>query len=154
MKIDVSKLGLENLGKGDQIGVTTIERASGTDRRRPNFKLAMLAVKKAAEEFFDNTGNPVSIKADGDSLLILTDEQAAKYQRGRFVGHVRGLRRAVVKQSQVDEDNIQSEEELERHRKALARNQRISERVSQMMRQKKLQQEYMERMGMTPTAAD
>lgn len=76
------------LKKGDVIPVERIELLIMTKQDHPKYSLRILRLKDQIESELERRGRPVTVRTDHGCLVILTDPEAAEYNKAQF-----GIRR-------------------------------------------------------------
>lgn len=129
----------EKLNKGDVISESLITEAYGrrpTDREYP---FVMLRLREQIERTMEELGSPVTVKQEGTSLRILTDEEAVAYNDERFSAHARGLKRSYARQLIVDTNQLRPET-VQRHTHQLAVNGRKLLAIEEVARVVRIEQ--------------
>jgi hypothetical protein len=116
MDLDVIDFGA--LAKGTVIPAAEVERCLGLSRTHKAYSMAALGLRGAIESHFAADGLTVTVIQRSDDLVILTDREAAEYNRERFRQHVRGLRRSHRRAAGVDPVPL-TEQERRDHDRAL-----------------------------------
>lgn len=126
----------ERLRKGDVISESQITEAFGKRPSDKEYPFVMLRMREQIERTLEELGCPVTVKQEGTSLRILTDEEAVAYNDERFGAHARGLKRSYARQLTVDTNQLLPET-VQRHTHQLAVNGRkllAIEEVSRVVR--------------------
>lgn len=108
--IFIHEVPLETLTKGSYITPEVIEKALGFDRGSNEYSLQSLKLKETIEAWFEERGNPVTIKSEQDGLRILTDAEATEYNHRMFKIGMRRLFESHRKMLNVSEKNMTSEQ--------------------------------------------
>jgi hypothetical protein len=116
MDLDVIDFGA--LDKGTVIPAAEVERCLGLPRTHRAYSMAALGLRAAIESHFAVDGVTVTVIQRSDDLVILTDREAAEYNRERFKQHVRGMRRSHRRAAGVNPVPL-TEQERRDHDRAL-----------------------------------
>jgi len=104
---EIYPIDVQALSKGDVIPVERIENITGETRGTPAFALATLGLRVRIENELRDIGTPMCLRGfQGESLKVLTDEEASAYKDLRAKSHLRGLARSVRDLQEVDRSRI------------------------------------------------
>lgn len=101
--MDLSRIDFAALGKGSVVRTRTLEEATGVSRHHRAFTKESLKVKDALADWFRRErGEVVTVVHRGDTLAVLTDPEAAEYNRRAGELAARKLRAAFRRNRAVD----------------------------------------------------
>ena len=107
----------EHLRKGDTITAETIERAFSVRRDTDAFRMAALKIREYVAKRFRDRGEVVTVTERKHDLVILTDEEASKYNHERFAINIRGAARAHSRNLGADRGMMSAEVQREHDRR-------------------------------------
>lgn len=123
----IHPLDFSELKKGDTIAAEVLEEITGAKRDDKYFSLKILAIKEQIEKAREEMGQPVKVRSlNGDSLIILTDEQAAGHLNNRANGRWRGAAKDVKQLGQVDMRNLNETQRKDHERNILIQGQTLA----------------------------
>jgi hypothetical protein len=106
----------DRLAKGDTVSVSEIERITSTVRGTDGYALAAMALCQFIQKA---KGNAVTVRVDGGSIRLLTDEEAVDYNERQFASSIGRAGRAHYRQMGVDTSNLASESRAAHERSVL-----------------------------------
>lgn len=108
----------DTIEKGSNVSPEAIEHAYGLRRTDPKYRLKQLDLRDRIVDELAVRGLRVTVKLVGDSLRVLTDEEAARYNPDMFDRSIRGAARAHQRNTHVDPSQL-TEEQRARHERNL-----------------------------------
>jgi hypothetical protein len=114
--MDKYDIDVRTLRKGDKIPGRVIEKETGIRRNSVDYWKGILAIKTfLLEEFSRHHSQVVTIRQVGDSLEILTDVQASKYNPRQFMSGIRRMHKSYVRNAGVDRSSLKDPELTREH---------------------------------------
>lgn len=112
---------LAELRKGSVVAPEEVERVSGVSRGdTKRYGLALLRVQEMlSKQWRRERGEVITTRATGDSIVICTDEEAARLNPRRFRAHIAGQRRDLRRQADVDRSALTTDEARNGHERSL-----------------------------------
>lgn len=107
---------LDTLDKGSTVLADAIESAYGVKRGTKEFQFAALRMQDFIRNGLAARGQTVTMTMDGDTIRILTDEEAVKYNREAIKRHARGMRRTHGRQLGSDRSQMSESTKAEHDR--------------------------------------
>lgn len=107
--------------KGDTITPDQCERIIGMSREQKRYALKLVKLAEILEKGLRRIGRKCTVRCLRDGIRVLTDAEAAEHNDAMVHQHLRGARRSVRRQSDVDTSNL-SDGQRKQHEKALIRN--------------------------------
>lgn len=93
--MDLAKLNIDQLGKGSVLEPQTLSAFFGVSLDDRRYTMRILELRDAVSDHFrTKRGEVVTLAIRDDALHVLSDEEAAEYNRRDFERGVRALRRA------------------------------------------------------------
>lgn len=129
MKLNKWPLDVEELNKGDVLPVERIEEITGEVRGTNGFQFAKMRIASFIEMEREHQGIPVVIKHEGETLRVLTDEEAAIYTETRFHDALRSAGRSHYRQSAYIDTEQLTNGTREKHEWHILVNSRILQAV-------------------------
>lgn len=111
-------LDFDALRKGDVVSPETIEDIYGCPRSDRAYSMKLLILRDKIIKERRRRGSPVTVRAEGDSLVILTDSESAEYNASECESAVRSIRSSHRRSMEVDVGNL-TNAERDRHLRAL-----------------------------------
>lgn len=118
VEVEKHPFDFDRLKKGDIIPVERIESLSRVSRDSARYSLIALKYKDQIESELESRGRPVTVKIDRGNLVILTDSEAAEYNKTQFDARKRQMGASHRRAMQVDIGQL-SDDQKERHRRNL-----------------------------------
>ena len=106
------------LEKGSIIPVSVCEQVINCKRSDRMYSRKLLPLAGAIAGHFKKNDIIVTVITRNDSIVILTDEEASKYNQRRFKVQLKGAKRAHYRTRGVDHSGF-SYEDMERHQRDL-----------------------------------
>jgi hypothetical protein len=104
------------LKKGDSIGPGRLVEILGVRQTHPRWQLKLLALQQEIERELWDRGKPWTVAIRKGFIAVLTDSEAAEYNRRRFLSAQRSLHRSHRRNSAVDQANLAESERAMHHR--------------------------------------
>lgn len=114
----------DGLRKGDRVSVNAIERAFSVKRQTDAYRLALLKASNYIVRRFRDRGEIVTVVERKHDLVILTDDEASKYNDERFAINIRGAARAHTRNLGVDRSKL-SAGVIDEHDRRIVNNGRV-----------------------------
>lgn len=111
-------LDFDRIAKGDEIHAEQIEAAYGVRRTDPKYHFALLRLRERISEEMLDRGMIVTVKAHGDGLRVLVDEEASSHNPRLFSHGMRLAKNAHRRNMGVDPNQL-SEGRLREHERTL-----------------------------------
>lgn len=125
------KLEIKKLSKGDFISLEVLREITGFDpgENSDTYRLAILGIRSKIEREMRFT-----TRGEGYSIRILTDAEAVYHNEKTREHGIKKMSRAYDRATAIDENNL-DELTIRKHRRALEDHSRISNMVSQTIKQ-------------------
>jgi len=101
------------LEKGDVIEIERIQEITGWKCGTNEYRFALLALRDRVFQELRDRGCPATVITDSDRLQILTDTEAAEYNRRMFVKSRKAMARAFIRNTLVDVNQLTDSERRE-----------------------------------------
>jgi len=104
------------LRKGDYVDPAVIEIITGEIAETPGYQLAAMNLKTEIEGALQSQRRPMTLKHEGYGIRLLTDTEAAEYNKEQGEAGVRKLNRAFKRNQVVEEVNLSDPERQSHYR--------------------------------------
>lgn len=103
-------LDFDALKKGDRIAAETIKRITGKEPGSDEYNFGRLRLRQQIQdEIEERRGETVTVKNNGDGLVILTDTEATEHNHRQFKTNIRALHERHFRMMGVDREQLDGE---------------------------------------------